>query len=105
MIHAAIAAADGQYAKSYYDTWGPNQQNVLFPRKYHAFPDVNRIAQQPAGLLLEATPNVAQHEPSVKAHCPADQPNRSPTNVNTAGTDHPEVVDAVTNEYVAFYGH
>lgn len=41
----------------------------------------------------------------MKAHCPTDQPNEPHANVNIAGVDHPEVVDAMTNEYVAFYGH
>lgn len=33
MIHAPIAVADGQYAKSCYDRWGPKHQHALFPGK------------------------------------------------------------------------
>lgn len=61
MVHAPIAVADGQYAKSCYDRWGPKHKHVLFLGKCDMFLDGNSIAQEPAGLLLEASLNLTQH--------------------------------------------
>lgn len=84
---------------------GAQHQHVLFLGKCDVLLDGKSITQEPVGLLLEATSNLAQHEPSMKAHRPTDQPNDPHAYVNIGGVDDPEVVDAVTNEYIAFYGH
>lgn len=105
MIHAPIAVADGQYAENCYDWWGPKDLHALLPWKCDVFFDGKGIAQEPTCLPLEATLQLAQHWPSMKARCPTDQPNKSHANVNIAGIDHSEIVDAVTDEYVAFCSH
>lgn len=55
------------------------------------------------GSVLGASQNLAQDNPAMNAHGPAEEPNEPNADVNVPMADHPEVVDAMTNEHVAFH--